>query len=541
MRIILILLILTCVNLFSYNKKIVKTTIRSAAEEIITKSGFSLLNKAIQEEAIKEQAQESKHDDCIDDSCLMDTGKMLAAQRLFLIRISEMGNDNYMFKISDVNLETNENVAVFSEVYTGNLGDVNKLFEFSKKFLNGLLKGNKKRVKKIDSEKLPVMLEIVFDLKTSNESDNVKKYFLSIKSKYDPVNVYNQRKYLGTTPLKLLVKEGMYSLTFEKEGFALAESKIIVNKDSEVRNIPFILAKTLLIKSKLNGATIYLNNKDYGEIKDNELKLKLPKGEYKLVINKNGYEEKTKNITLKNDLTIDFGKMYKKGGPYPVKIKTNIKSRLFINGKFKGYSPLEVKLKSGIYKLNIKNSIVGNEEHMISVKKSEYFNFKANKGFFYLKTGVNIIYLYTNFDFQRNENHFLTGFDLSLFNWSWKYLNLDILGFGFYAGLNSDKMFKFHLLGVDLKLFSDFIMSISLGPLGEDYLNLYDNTQDSYMSFGGVNLKYSKNFFKNFSFYTDVNLYYGCKNSIDSFFDSEDNSMENGIIFFATIGVKAIY
>ena len=348
MRYVFVLFLLFALNLYSYSQKAVKTTIRSAAEEVITKVGFSLLSEDVQNEALKEQASQTGDGDCIDDSCLMDTGKMLAAQRLFLIKISDLGNYNYMFKISDINLETNEKLSVFSKIYRGELSDVNKLFDFSKSFLKVLSQNNNK---KSLTQRIPVMLEVIFDF-----DDNAKEKEFSIK--------------------------------------------------------------------------------------DNKIKKE---------------------------------------------------SKLFAKPKFN-----------------------------------------------FINTEFETTYIHSSFDFQKNSEHFLTGIKVSLLNWSWKFVDFALIGGGFYLGLDDYKMFSLHLFKLDFKI-SNFKINFAIGPFLGDYYNLYDNIQDSYLSYGGMSFEYDKKLKKYLSVFIKTYYYLGCKNSQKSFYDKDDNSMEDGSFWGLNIGLRTFY
>jgi len=538
MKYLILLIFLFPLILLSYNQKTVKTTLRSAAEEVITKSGFSLLSETIQDEALKEQGAQTEDGDCIDDSCLMDTGKMLAAQRLFLVRVSDLGKENYMFKITHINLETNEQISVRSEIYTGNLSDTAKLFNFSKKFLSTISKDGQNK-----GGNIPAMLQLLFEMnnKANDSAGENKKYFLTIKSKYDPVNIYDGKNLLGISPLKVRVKEGFYTLTFVKEGYEVAERKIKLIRNLVIKTIPFKESIVLTVKSDLKEGTVYLDDADTGDLENGILKIKLAQGEYNVSLKMNGYDTVSRKITLNESKTVDFGEVYKTGGPYPITIKTKIKSKVFINDKFIAYTPVEVRLKKATYKLNLYNELAGNKTYQINVLKSENFYYKMNNKFSLIEFSLNSNYLYTNFPFQRNSSHFLIGFDIELFKWSWEYLDFNILGGGFYIGLNNDKIMKLHLLGLDFKPIQSIKINFSIGPFLGDFINLYDNIQDSYMTFGGIKLEYNK--FINNIFYIKAatSVYYGTKNSKDNFYSDKDDSMDNGFIFSTNLGIGLAY
>ncbi len=208
--------------------KRVNKTLRSAAEQIITRKNFTILDQSIQDEALAEQAK-ANEDECIDDTCLMDTGKMLAANRIFIVKISTLARNQYLFKITHMNLETNEMLKSQSEIYQGDLNNFSKLFEFGQKFFKTIFQDEE--VQK--GEKIPVMLQIMVD-REKQEDDGVETALLTIRTPYDPVNVYHGGESFGITPLTVKVPKGTYLLKFKKKGYDDAETKYELKKDSKL-------------------------------------------------------------------------------------------------------------------------------------------------------------------------------------------------------------------------------------------------------------------------------------------------------------------
>jgi len=118
-------------------------TLRSGAEEVLTAKGYQLISKVQQEEALREQVDQ-RESDCLDDACLVDTGKMLAAQKFFIIDINRVKNE-YFFKGKFVNLETGSIERTVVKVYDQNISNISKLLEFSKELTIEAL-GVEKRV-----------------------------------------------------------------------------------------------------------------------------------------------------------------------------------------------------------------------------------------------------------------------------------------------------------------------------------------------------------------------------------------------------------
>lgn len=155
MKKIIFLLFFTTSILFSQSENLkVIETIRAVTEQEITKKGFSIIDQIVQEDALKEQSEQRKKG-CYDDSCLVDTGKMLAAQRLFLVDINKLGEEQFLFKIRYVSVESGETINSESELFEGKLSDYSKLFKFSKDFVTRIFGDEKKSDKKI-----PVLLQV---------------------------------------------------------------------------------------------------------------------------------------------------------------------------------------------------------------------------------------------------------------------------------------------------------------------------------------------------------------------------------------------
>ena len=528
--IILIALIVLTQPLFSYNKNVVKTTLRSVAEDIVTKSGVSLLSEQIQEEALKEQANSSE-DNCLDDSCLMDTGKMLAAQMLFIVKISDMGKDNFMFKISYIDLETNENISTRSEFYTGVIDNTEKLFKFSKKFLSTMAIDLNKTQKK---SRLAMIKIIFVSNNNNNENDknkDIPKYIISFKTKYDPVNIYDGEKLLGISPLKTLIDSGEHKFSFEKKGYKIVTIKKSINQKLTIKEIPFKKILLLTINSEIKEGTLFIDGADYGDLDNGGLKVKLPIGKYTIFVKNDKSKTETETLFLKRNKKIFLEKLY------IVKIKTKKESKLFLEDKYYGLTPLVFSIKKGVYKIKLHNETI-EKEFKLNVSKSKEFYFPMDKKFNWVEFNLGTNYIHKFFSGKENNNHLLLGGNIKLFNWYFKYFNIDILGAGFYFGLNSYKLFKIHILNLDFKILKDLKIDLSLGPFLGDTLMLYDNKKDYYISYGGIDFKYNRKIMNHIYLNVEMSIYYGATNSQKSLYNPTDNSMDNGFIFSSIVGLN---
>ena len=110
MKKIIFILIILSVNLLATNKvdnlilfkvisekEIIKPNIemiKTSLEANLTSLGYGIIDEKIQEEALKEQKKQQSSD-CYDDQCLVDTGRMLTAKKLLIIRVSKKSDNNF--------------------------------------------------------------------------------------------------------------------------------------------------------------------------------------------------------------------------------------------------------------------------------------------------------------------------------------------------------------------------------------------------------------------------------------------------------------
>lgn len=154
----ILLILLSSTLLSSQVVKQIDQTLRSAAEDLLTKKGFTIIDLATQEAVLQEQ---NSQEGCLDDGCFLDTGKMLAAKYLIVIHVSKLKEKEYFFKIKNVQLDNSAVLGTSTALYKGMLNETGKLLSFGKKQFSSLLvkmgtpKGN-----------TPVMIHVI--LKDAN-------------------------------------------------------------------------------------------------------------------------------------------------------------------------------------------------------------------------------------------------------------------------------------------------------------------------------------------------------------------------------------
>jgi len=325
-------------------------TFRSGAEDSLTAHGYVLISRQQQDEALLEQAKQSKSD-CYDDACLVDTGKMMAAQMIFIIDINKT-EEQYIFKIRLLDLETGTVKRTVTKLYKERLSDVDKLLTFSKKLTNEVLFINKKQNAValfkvninsskpgasvyIDSElvgKTPLLArvgkgrhkfkisldkydDVIYNEEIRGDSSKMVKltpilYLYKISSNPSKAKVYLNEEYKGLTPLdiKLDLTAIGSSITIVKKNFYKYKHKI--NKDNLDKGLNLNLVELdkfkLIVNVNHSDAKIIISNEELGkfDLKSGESN-ELYKGLYSLIIKKKDFKTYNNYIELTKDIEKD--------------------------------------------------------------------------------------------------------------------------------------------------------------------------------------------------------------------------------------------
>ncbi len=185
---------------FNLNHKVI-TTFRSGAEDSLTAHGYMLISQEQQEEALEEQANQRKSD-CYDDACLVDTGKMMAAQMIFIVNVTKMKNE-YIFKARLIDLETGSTKRTVTKVYKGRLSSASELLKFAKELTDEALADLVEQLSnedvKNDNENIPQK-----EIKSINYSSykktnsSLKKYWLTLDT-ISETKIIDFDSFLGAT------------------------------------------------------------------------------------------------------------------------------------------------------------------------------------------------------------------------------------------------------------------------------------------------------------------------------------------------------
>lgn len=193
------------------------------------------------------------------------------------------------------------------------------------------------------------------------------------------------------TPAEIALIQGTHIIKVVKDGYVNSEKTIKVVRKS-YQNISFSLEKSpgiLSVKSNPNGAKIYING-DYKGITPIELNLK--EGKYNLTISMENYENFTTEVVvfsgqikyINAQLVSILGKLIINSNP--------TSANVYINGNYKGITPLTLSLPSGNYKIELKKE--GYDDYVLT---TNVYNYKTTNLTLTLKKGGK--YKFENMDY----------------------------------------------------------------------------------------------------------------------------------------------
>ena len=210
--------------------------------------------------------------------------------------------------------------------------------------------------------------------------------YLSITSNPSGAKVYidNNESYIGITPIdRFEIEEGEHRIRLIKDGYEEYEEIVDIERGKEKR-LDYILNEKVAEKenkkeedkqntniclvsivSKPDKAEVYINGKYAGLTPINDYKF-IP-GRHNIEIKKEGYE------TYKERMQINEGEGRKKINVVLTKIEKGTLSitsdpsgaKVYVDGEYKGTTPLSIKLKAGTYSVVLKKR--GYEEYATDI------------------------------------------------------------------------------------------------------------------------------------------------------------------------------
>ncbi|NPA47179.1 MAG: PEGA domain-containing protein, partial [Thermococci archaeon] len=205
----------------------------------------------------------------------------------------------------------------------------------------------------------------------SKSTGQINDSVISVYSKPSGAKLYLNGAYIGTTPMTLTVQPGVYNMTLLLSGYK-PYSKLLVVYTRETLKVLVNLTPlpvNLTITSDPYGAKVYINGTYKGIT---PLVLSLIPGTYKVKLTRRGYKNYTTTVKLSPDksktLSVTLSPLYGQ-----VKItSTPLGAKVYINGSYKGMTPLDLSLPPGTYNVRISKQGYKDYETPLSLSAGEH-------------------------------------------------------------------------------------------------------------------------------------------------------------------------
>ena len=214
-----------------------------------------------------------------------------------------------------------------------------------------------------------------------------RKGRLKIYSHPENAKVIIQNREYGRTPVEVQLPEGNYFVEIKKKGYLPYEKEVYVER-REVTYINADLEKKharrkfgeIHFSANLRGAKVSIDGNYRGEI---PLSVRVPAGVHQVKIRMRGYEPFQQSVHVK-----PWREHYVEADLVPVApprtltgtltiVSKPMRSKVFINGIYKGKTPLEITLNPDIYTLEIRHKNHLTYRQPVHIKPGRVANIKA--------------------------------------------------------------------------------------------------------------------------------------------------------------------
>ena len=219
----------------------------------------------------------------------------------------------------------------------------------------------------------------VSDKQTTNLDMNLTPVYGKVYIKTDPASdIYIDGEKAGHGNYEGKVVEGIHTFSAQKEKYKTdeTEKKITVNKNINIKLNPTPKYGKLDVSSEPMNARVFLDGKEYG--KTPTIIDELLVGNYKMVLKKQGYADKERNITIQKDETSEAD--VQMANTVSVKIDSKPSgAKLYVNEKQEGNTPEYLELPIGKAKITLNKDKFKTKKKTINVKQDQTrFNFELS-------------------------------------------------------------------------------------------------------------------------------------------------------------------
>ncbi len=232
---------------------------------------------------------------------------------------------------------------------------------------------------------------------------NFKKNIFEVELTSEPSNlkIFIDGKEKGTTPFKVILKDGFHKIKTEKDGYFTAEYDMKVSENMS-RNIK--LQRNIFDVSigLTNGkGKVYIDGKYKG---DTPLKLKLNHGNHSLKITNDYYFDYEEELFINDDAKLTRT-MSKDSVRLRLKLDANTNADVYIDGYYEGKIPFNIILLKGTHDIELKQQGYENYETIISLERDDVYEYiDMDSNMFGIKAGTGISFYQTLTDASYSLN-----------------------------------------------------------------------------------------------------------------------------------------
>ena len=175
------------------------------------------------------------------------------------------------------------------------------------------------------------------------------RYLLTVNSNVRGAQVFvNAVLQNGSTPLRLTLNTGTYSITVRAAGYRDYVANINLSRNLSINaNLQPVLY-ALTVTSNVRGSTVYVNNQSQGVA---PVRVNLRGGQYAIRVQAAGHHEHNQTIQLEHDTTVNA---VLQPTAYTLGISANVQGAVvYVDGNRIGVTPIQLEADPGSHEIRI--------------------------------------------------------------------------------------------------------------------------------------------------------------------------------------------
>ncbi|MBT3274526.1 MAG: PEGA domain-containing protein [Spirochaetales bacterium] len=203
--------------------------------------------------------------------------------------------------------------------------------------------------KKLCLALLVLVLASSFTFAQSSSGRTVSRYLLTINSNAPNSQVFiNAVRQNGTTPMRLTLNQGTYSVTVRADGYRDYVANINLTRNLTLNAALQADTNALTVTSNVQGSKVIINNQERGVA---PVRVNLQAGRYSVRVTAEGHKPYNQIVNLSRDTTVN-------ATLEPILVGLTVTSnaagaKLYIDGNFAGELPLRLNITPATYSIQV--------------------------------------------------------------------------------------------------------------------------------------------------------------------------------------------